>query len=228
VVAYLPSDAADLPQRVLLSRGIVSVNQYTGEILGVRTRGQTLLGIIRAVHVRLAAGDAGRFVLKWAAVALLFSLISGIYLWWPAKRLRIHGSRGSTKSWFDFARRCRYLLVSALAGAGGKWNHPRFRRSACACSRKAVGFPPPRAPSEPRPNATEITPDEAVAIARRELPDALPYRVQMPRYGGLYVVALEDRDQRIGGDRNSVSIDSREGKLFPRSWLPDSRFNSAL
>jgi uncharacterized iron-regulated membrane protein len=219
VVAYLPSEAADRPHRVILSRGIVSVNQHTGEILGVRTRGQTFLGIIRSLHVRLAGGDAGRLVLKWASVGLLFSLISGLYLWWPAKRLRIRGSSGEHKVLVRFARRGRYLLIPALAGAGGKWNHPRFRRSVCACAGKALGFPPvpvnaaAPAPSEPRPNATEITPDEAVAIARRELPDALPYRVQMPRYGGLYVIALAYRDHRIGGDRNSVSIDPWSGHI---------------
>jgi uncharacterized iron-regulated membrane protein len=60
IVAYLPSESADSPTGVILSRGIVSVNQYTGEILGVRTRGQSFLGRVRALHVRLAMGDLGR------------------------------------------------------------------------------------------------------------------------------------------------------------------------
>jgi uncharacterized iron-regulated membrane protein len=219
VVAYLPSDAADLPHRVILSRGIVSVNQYTGEVLGVRARGQTFLGIIRAVHVRLAAGDAGRLVLKWAAVGLLFSLISGLYLWWPAKRLRIRGSMGSTKFWFDLHGAVgifSFLPLLALAASGAILGFED--QLALVLEKRPDSHPvrvdaPARAPSEPRPTATEITPDEAVAIARHELPDALPYRVQMPRYGGLYVIALEYGDHRIGGDRNSVSIDPRSGQI---------------
>jgi uncharacterized iron-regulated membrane protein len=41
VVAYLPSSSPDVPAEVILSSGVVSVNQYTGEVLGLRTRGQT-------------------------------------------------------------------------------------------------------------------------------------------------------------------------------------------
>jgi uncharacterized iron-regulated membrane protein len=217
VVAYLPSDAADLPHRVILSRGLVSVNQYTGEILGVRTRGQTFLGIVRALHVRLAAGETGRVVLKWASVGLLFSLISGLYLWWPAKRMRIRGSMGSPKFWLDLHSAVgifSFLPLLALAASG---TILAFEDQIASVLEKradshSLQAKPPRAYSEPRPHATEITPDEAVAIARRELPDALPYRVQMPRYGGLYVVALEYMDHRIAGDRNSVSIDPWSGQ----------------
>jgi uncharacterized iron-regulated membrane protein len=35
----------------------------------------------------------------------------------------------------------------------------------------------------------------------------------MPRYGGLYVIALEYTDHRIAGDRNSVSIDAGSGQI---------------
>jgi uncharacterized iron-regulated membrane protein len=218
VVAYLPSDAADLPHRVILSRGIVSVNQYTGVVLGTRSRGQTFLGIVRAVHVRLAAGDAGRAVLRWAAAGLLFSLISGLYLWWPAKRMRIRGSMGSTDFWFDLHSAIgifSFLPVLALAASGTILG---FEDQLASLFEKPpdphpVQLTPPRVHSEPRPNAIAITPDEAVAIAQRELPDALPYRVQMPGYGGLYVIALEYMDHRIGGDRNWLSIDPWSGQI---------------
>jgi uncharacterized iron-regulated membrane protein len=218
VVAYLPAAVADFPSRVILSRGIVCVNQYTGEILGVRTRGQTFLGIIRALHVRLAAGEAGRVVLKWAAVGLLFSLMSGLCLWWPAKPMRIRGSIGSTKFWFDLhgaAGIFSFLPLLALAASGTILG---FEDQLALLLEKRSDSPrfqvnPARVPWELRANATEITPDEAVAIARRELPDALPYRVQMPKYGGLYIIALEYRDHRIAGDRNSVSIDPWSGQI---------------
>jgi uncharacterized iron-regulated membrane protein len=36
VVAYLPSRSPRFPTEVILSRGVVAVNQYTGEVLGVR------------------------------------------------------------------------------------------------------------------------------------------------------------------------------------------------
>jgi len=54
------------------------------------------------------------------------------------------------------------------------------------------------------------------------------YRVQMPRYGGLYVVSLAYTDNRIAGERNSISVDPWDGKivamnlstsLTPREWF---------
>ncbi|HTT17669.1 MAG TPA: hypothetical protein VMG82_01910 [Candidatus Sulfotelmatobacter sp.] len=45
-----------------------------------------------------------------------------------------------------------------------------------------------------------INPDQAVAIASARLPGSVPYRVQMPRYGGFYVVALEYPQNRVAGD----------------------------
>jgi len=82
--------------------------------------------------------------------------------------------------------------------------------------------------SEPGSNATEITPDEAVAIARRELPGAVPYRVQMPRYGGLYVIGLEYQDHRIAGDRNSFSIEPWSGQIVTAKLSSGLTFQERL
>jgi uncharacterized iron-regulated membrane protein len=35
----------------------------------------------------------------------------------------------------------------------------------------------------------------------------MPYRVQMPKYGGVYQVALSDTRDSVGGDRNVVALD---------------------
>jgi uncharacterized iron-regulated membrane protein len=72
IVAYMPAVSPELSSQVVLPSGIVCVNQYTGEVLGARTRGQTFLGLARALHVRLAGGSAGREIMKWSGVAILF------------------------------------------------------------------------------------------------------------------------------------------------------------
>jgi uncharacterized iron-regulated membrane protein len=64
VVAYSPSLSANLSSQVLLPSGIAYVNQYPGKVLGERARGQTFLGYVRSLHVRLASGDVGRNILK--------------------------------------------------------------------------------------------------------------------------------------------------------------------
>jgi uncharacterized iron-regulated membrane protein len=91
------------------------------------------------------------------------------------------------------------LLLDKLAGSGAVHVIPTFARS------------------EPEPGAIQITPDQAAAIASAQLPGAVPYRVQMPRYGGVYIVALTFSDNRIAGERNSISIDPWSGKIISTS-----------
>jgi uncharacterized iron-regulated membrane protein len=222
IVAYLLSDSPRLPTQVILSRGIVSVNQYTGEVLGVRTRGQTFLGVVRALHVRLAAGDMGRSILKWSAVGMLLSLASGLYLWWPIKRVRIRGPWWSRSFWFDLHNVigiCSLLPLLVLAGTGTVIG---FEDDVASVLDKLAGARPVQSQQslsrpEPEPGSTQITPDRAVAIACAQLPGAVPYRVQMPRFGGVYVVALEYTDNRIGGERNSIAVDPWSGKIISES-----------
>ena len=60
-----------------------------------------MLGFMRALHVRLATGDIGRNILRWSTVLMLISLASGLYLWWPRKRIRIRGPWWSRLFWSD-------------------------------------------------------------------------------------------------------------------------------
>jgi len=222
IVAFLPSASPHVPTEVILPRGIVVANQYTGEILGVRTRGQTFLGLVRALHVRLAGGDAGRNILRWSAVAMLFSLASGFYLWWPPKRVRIRGPWGSGRFWFDLHNAIGILSFLPLLALGGTGIVIGFEDQVALLLDKQAGSGPVHviptfARSEPEPGAIQITPDQAIAIARAQLPGAVPYRVQMPRYGGVYIVALTFSDNRIASERNSISIDPWNGKIISTS-----------
>jgi uncharacterized iron-regulated membrane protein len=141
VVAYQPSLSPDLSSQVLLPSGVAYVNQYTGEVLGMRSRGQTFLGYARALHVRLASGDFGRNVMKWSGIGMLISLASGAYLWWPIKQVRIR-KWGGPHFWFDVHNAIRNLLIVASGDASGKGNSPRFRRSGCADDLQADPFQP--------------------------------------------------------------------------------------
>jgi len=217
VVAYLPSSSPDVPTEVILS-GVVSVNQYTGEVLGLRTRGQTVLGFMRALHVRLATGDIGRNILRWSTVLMLISLASGLYLWWPRKRIRIRGPWWSRLFWsdqhnsFGIFSLVPLLLLTATGIVIG------FEDEVSSLLDKMYGTNPVHSSqtpeqSEPSQGSTELTPDQAIAIASAQLPGALPCRLQMPRYGGLYVVSLTYSDNRIAAERNSISLDPRNGRI---------------
>jgi uncharacterized iron-regulated membrane protein len=196
VVAYSLSLSPNLSSQVLLPSGIAYVNQYTGKVLGERARGQTFLGYVRSLHIRLASGDVGRNILKWSAIAMLFSLASGLYLWWPIKRVHIRGKWGSRRLWFDLHNAIGVLLsllpLALLAATGTVLG---FEDQLAPVVYRLTGsqpIPATRSPlREPAEEAaTTITPDQAVAIARAYMPGALPYWVQMPKYGGVYQIAF--------------------------------------
>jgi len=224
VVAYLLSTSPDLSWQVVLPSGIVYVNQYTGEVLGLRPRGQTFLGYVRALHVRLANGTFGRNILKWSGVTMLLSLASGLYLWWPMKQIRIRGRWSNRQLWFDLHNAIGIFLLLPLAMLAATGTAIGFEDQLAPLIYKLTRSTPihtTRGPvREPAPGATLITPDEAVAIARIQIPGAVPYRVQMPKYGGLYVVALRYPQDRITGGANQVGLD-HYGKVVSLSRASD-------
>jgi uncharacterized iron-regulated membrane protein len=236
VVAYLLASSPDSPVQVILSRGVVSVNQYTGEVLGIRTRGQTVLGFTRALHLRLATGDLGRNILSWSSVALLISLASGLYLWWPRKRVGIRGPWWSRLFWFDLHNSFGILSLLPLAVLAATGIVIGFEDEVSSLLDKVYGrnsfhSDKTETRSESSRIGPEITPDQAVAIASAQLPGGVAYRVQMPRYGGLYVVALAHSDNRIASERNSISVDPWEGRIvamnLSTSLTPRERFMAA-
>jgi uncharacterized iron-regulated membrane protein len=225
VVAYLPSLSPNLSSQVVLPSGIAYVNQHTGKVLGMRTRGQSFLGYVREVHVRLADGSFGRNILRLSGIAMLLSLGSGLYLWWPIKQVRIQGKWGTRRLWFDLHNAVgifSLLPLAILAATGtiigfedqlGPLIYKLTRSSPINIARSA--------PPKPTAGATAITPDEAVAIACAHIPGAIPYRVQMPKYGGLYVVALLNPTDRIAGDGNAVALDPYYGHVVSLSRSSD-------
>jgi uncharacterized iron-regulated membrane protein len=211
VVAYLPALSPGLSYQVVLPRGIAYVNQYTGEVLGLRERGQTFLGYVRALHVRLAVGSVGKNIVKWSGAAMVFSLLSGLYLWWPLKQVRIRGDWRSRGFLFDLHNSVgifSFFFLILLAATGTIIG---FEDRLAPLIYKLTSSPQIQtryaAIPEPTPGALPITPDQAVAIARTRIPGAVPYRVQMPKYGSLYQVALESSNDGIGSGRNVIALD---------------------
>lgn len=61
----------------------VYVNPYTGDVLGVRTAGPDLLSRIHQLHLRLLLTDrhdSGKTIVRWAGVAMLILVATGLYL----------------------------------------------------------------------------------------------------------------------------------------------------
>ncbi len=225
VVAYLLSLSPNLSSQVLLPSGFAYVNQYTGTVLGKRARRQTFLGYVRSLHLRLAGGDFGRNLLKWSTIAMLLSLASGLYLWWPIKQVRIRGKWGSRRMWFDLHNAVGVFSLLPLALLATTGVVLGFQDQLAPGIYKLTGAQPiPAARSavrEPEGGSTTITPDQAVALALTYMPGTVPYRVQMPKYGGVYQIALIDPQDKVAGDRNVVVLDPYHGTVVSMSRSGD-------
>jgi uncharacterized iron-regulated membrane protein len=198
----------DLSYSVSIGGAAVFVNQYTGEILGERS-GPTWLSQIHQLHLRLLAGDTGKMIVSWAGILMLLLTISGLYLWWPVKRVSINWEAGGRRRWFDLHNTigvCGFVFLFTLALTG------------CVIGFESVTSPmfyrltdsrpyPFAVPVTPKPGVQMVTPDDAVAQARIAMPGAAPIAVSAANPKSAYRVAMRFPEDRTPGGRTRVFVD---------------------
>ena len=216
---YQMSTSPDLSYQVGLRRAVVYVNPYSGEILGVREGGQDFLGWVHQLHLRLTLrnqADVGKSIMSWAGLAMLFLLLSGLYLWWPLKRITIQRGGPPRRFWFDLHNAVgilslAFLLVLALTGV-----LIGFDRTVVPWFYKITNSEPSKQPAIPPapPGAKPISPDQAVEIARNALPGATPFQVNVPGPKGFYFVRSRFPEDLTPGGRSRVAVDQYTGQVL--------------
>lgn len=221
VAQYLMPSSPELAYQMLVPRvGAVHINQYTGEILGVRPLTIDFLQRVHNFHLRLGImtqSDPGKKIMSWAGVAVLFLLMTGLYLWWPLKRVRV-GWRGSSRRLsFDLHNSAGiisfvFLLVLTVTGLV-----IGFEKQSTPLLYRLTGSTPDDAPNfrlPPQPGATSITPDQAVQIARDTLPGAAPNFVFLPGGRHYYMISMRYPEDRTPGGRSRIMVDEYSGKAL--------------
>src|SRR5579872_64519 len=156
------------------------LNPYTGEVAGTRT-GEPPSFWVRHIHRELAGGKAGVFIVRAASFIVLFQAVSGLWLWWPLKRLKVKLSASLRRINFDLHHSVGFLssvLLFIVAATGlvksyGDQLQPFFNRitgEPAAVRALAVTRPP-------GPKPAVISYDQALDIARATLPGARPARI---------------------------------------------------
>lgn len=194
----------------------IFVNPYTGRVLGS-------LSVVRFVLVAHAIHESSDMMMGCAAILLMSSVVSGIYLWWPLKRIKIalHGSRrllyfGLHNSVGFFSS--LFLLIFALTGAYmafGNWTVP--------VTYKLTGSKPlpDDPPSIAVAGAASISPDRALNVARDFLPAAIPLWVVIPEEKtDAYLVKMRFPEDHSSNGASIVWVDQFSGKVLG-AW--DSR-----
>lgn len=227
ISAYSLSTAPDLSSQVSLNRGVVYLNQYTGEILGVQQGPDSIgaaLNLVHQFHLRLAIrnqADTGKEIIKWVGVAILFLLFTGLYLWWPVKRVTIKKVASSRRFWFDLHNAVgifSFVFLLALAITGTvigfedktvPWFYKMTGSQPLVVYNRAAKFEvTPTADSKP------ITPDQAIEIARAALPGAAPVTVNVPGPKDAYLIRARYPEDLTPGGRSQVIVDQYSGKVL--------------
>jgi uncharacterized iron-regulated membrane protein len=205
----------------------VCVNQYTGEIMGTRTDDLDFLNYVHQLHVRLAMDSRrafGETTIKTSAVAALFLVVTGAYLWWPVKRVSIGKSDGSRRFWFDLHNSfgifsfvfILVLIVTGLVIGFDEQTTPLLYRM-------TKSEPPPqlRLQTTPLPGVEPISPDKALEIARAAAPGATSLLISAASGKNVYRInALYPEDPTPA----RIAIDPYSGKVL---LLIDSRTGPA-
>lgn len=221
IEAYQPSVSPDLSYRIPLEKsGTVYVNQYTGQILGVRAPRMEFLDYVHQLHIRLgwqSESDPGKKIMSWAGVAMLLLLLSGLYLWWPAKRAWISTGASGRRWWFDFHNTVgifSFVLLLMLTITGIVIG---FERQSVPLLYKLTGSQPsqmPRSFAPPPPGAQPISVDRAMEIARQALPGATPFMILISGPKRPFLVASRYPEDRTPGGRCRVLVDQYTGKVL--------------
>jgi len=228
----------DLAQFMQLSdNSSVTVNPYTGAILGRRTapgRTEKWLGFIHQVHLRLAGSfeaswaPAGKRIVSWAGFLLFLLTPTGLVLWWRARR----GTVRWKGPWFRICLDLHqvigiyaglFLWIAALTGSliGFDWPEKAIY-SLTHSSRPSFGEPPQ---STPVPGAAPIGVDQAIATARQAIPNATVDLIFLPlEPDAAYMVILRVPEETSGSAHSTVAIDRYNGKtLAVHNFLTDSQ-----
>ena len=218
VVAVTFADSPKLAWQVALPSGIACVNPHTGRVLGLRRRGQTILGFTRSLHVALASGNIGRSMIRWSNLAAVLLLLSGLGLWWREGRIRLRKMDGTRRSWSDLHKAIGVVFSVLLLIASGTGVLISFEGPVSQAIHAFKGSDPiaPSRASVPEagPTAIYIEVDEALAVAKALFPNAIPARMQMPAYGGTYKVLLIERRFLRSDIERGVTIDPYSGKVL--------------
>jgi uncharacterized iron-regulated membrane protein len=196
--------------------GQVYVNPYTLEIAGVRPPGPDWLSNVHQMHLHLLT-SWGRPVVRWSGVAIVVLLGTGLYLWWPAKRASVTTGRSPFRTWFDVHNvvgifSFAFLLVLSLTGV-----FIGFSDMALPLAYRVTGSAPAAQVSTRLavvPGARQISPDQAIAIAREALPGAEPFAVSIVGPADAYVVRSRFPEDLTPGGRSRVVVDSYTGRVI--------------
>lgn len=186
----------------------VYVDPPSGRVLDV-SAGTDLVNWLHGLHESLHLRDyGGRSIVGAIGIAMLVSALTGIYHWWPLRGL--DGTAFGFRAGLAMSRNLHYtfgfygsILLAMLSFTGIYLAYPDAGRASVAAFGSVS--PSPRGVQASESSGRPIGVDAAVAVARRQYPDAAVTAIGMPTGPrGAYRVSL--REHGDSGARPSAVV----------------------
>ena len=147
---------------------------------------------------------------------MMILVLSGIYLWWPLKRVSIAAGATGRRFWFDVHNSVGifslvFLLVLTFTGLMIGFEEstvPMFYRMTGSEATKVPQTPPPP------PVARPITPNQAMEIAAGAIPGTFPFQISIPGPKGAYQIRSRFPEDLTPGGRSRVIVDQYTGNVL--------------
>ncbi len=209
LAVYVPSVRADrsywfsvIPGHHRLPRQVF-VNQYTGKVLGN-------LGVVRFTVIMKVLHNGMAF----SAIFLMFLAPSGLYLWWPLKRIGIKSSAGLRRLSFDLHNSLGFLSSLFMLGFAATGAYMALERWAVPMTIAMTQSKPVwrTVASQPKTGVQPISADLACSVAQNALPGASILWVSIPREPrAVYLVKMRFPEDRSDNGGSVVLIDQFSG-----------------
>lgn len=212
----------------------IAVDPYTGAILGQRPVGSTFTAFVYELHRSLFLGRAGEIFLALIGAALLISVGTGLWLWWPRagplrRALTWRRTRSPVLTWFDLHKLTGVYLAAVLlpvALTGILLTFPDYWDSAVAAVAEVTEIPTAFESAPKSRTSPDIGPGVALAAANEVLPEGKALYLVFPlKDRAPYLVAMSQPGElRDSGAYSGVAVDRYTGDVLS---VIDSRNSTA-
>ena len=208
----------------------IFVDPYTARVTGQRLgmRGDSLLSqpfihIVMDLHWTLLLGYDKAYIVGFAALFLLISVLVGLYLWWPRNGTWRHAltiKRGASveRLTFDIHKTAGLYLSAVLIVLLFSGIYIIFKPQVRALVTlfSTVREEPQDLKSAPVPGQVPLGLDAAAAIADKVFPDGKLHSISFPKGpDGVYVVGKQaDNEPNRAGTYRNVTIDQYSGQVL--------------
>ncbi|EAQ81590.1 PepSY-associated TM helix domain-containing protein [Blastopirellula marina] len=209
----------------------VYVDSHSGQVVGHRKRGEYLTSWIYLLHIQLLSGQTGATLVGLIGIALILSIASGIYLWWPLWKHSWRAAfalRDKSRFTYDLHKLVGVIaapILFVVAFTGVYLVFPQWIKPCVTWVLSETHVPAEKLRSQPQAGKATTNADQAVATAEGVFADDQLKRIHLPsKSDGAYVIRVRRAGEvRKSSGNSRIWIDQYDGEILAvRDWNESS------